>query len=296
MKAPPRYLMLAAGLGLIAATACAGTAPAARTSPPQVKCPAPRGPTTAAPRIPAQDISAAGLSDPRLATPLGITGQYAGHTVNLLGGYTDAVRIVVMLRVTPNDVSLPNTLLNDTAGDINASGGEFLIGNGDFIADLDAGPPPGSDCIANLRVTVQWDLPTGNPAAPVLPLKLDFKLPVFPATKLAAGAPFKLGSWTITVKKLEFTPGTVHVAALFGGITGDEVMPSGSRPPDWLTLLDGSGQSVRTVAGGGSMATGGYVFDYEWMRPAVGGAYRVRFQGNNQTHDVSLNLPAATAA
>jgi hypothetical protein len=199
----------------------------------------------------------------------------------------------MILRVSPNDVQPGLVSVTDDQGGQNVSAGGGPTGAGDFFWHMDAGPRPRPGGIAHLTAQIQWDLPTGNPASPVPPLVLKFNLPVHKSVSLPAGSPFHLGSWTVTIKTLQVTPATIHVGALFEGASGDDLM--GPDHLDLMTVLDGTGTPLGPVSGGGGIAVGGTLLEFQWMRPVSAGTYQLRFHGNGATHTVSLNVPASAA-
>jgi hypothetical protein len=277
-----RWIGAAAVAVLLGGTACGGAGSVSQSSPAVSAQPAPAG-----------DLRAAGLSDPSFLTPLGIEGKYADHSVTLVGAYADPARLVMILRVSPNDVQPGLVSVTDDQGGQNASGGGGPTGAGDFFWHMDAGPRPRPDGVAHLTARVQWELPTGNPASPVAPLVLKFNLPVHKAVSLPAGSPFHLGSWTVTIQTLQVTPATVHVAALFEGASSDDLF--GPNHLDLMTVLDETGKPLGPVSGGGGIAAGGNLAEFQWMRPISAGTYQLRFHGNGATHTVDLTVPASAS-
>lgn len=274
------WLAFAASAVLIGATSCGATAHVAQSSAAASTQPPPGG-----------DLQAAGLSDPSFLTPLHVEGKYADHTVSLIGAYADPGRLVLIIQVKPDDVEPTMVSITDDQGAQNTSSGLVPGAPGDFIWHWDAGPRPGAGGIAHLKAQVQWELPTGNPASPVQPLVLQFNLPVHGSVSLPVGAPFQLGSWTVTIQTLQVTPATVHIAALFAGASSDELMAPHNL--DLITVRDQSGTPLRPVSGGGGIAAGGALVFFQWMRPVSAGTYQLRFHGNGATHTLALQVPAS---
>jgi hypothetical protein len=248
----------------------------------------------AAPPIPAEDLQFAGLSDAALITPLHVEGKYVDHTVTLIGAYADPARIVLILQVKPNDAQPPFVPLTDDQGELNASGGGGPTGTGDFVWHVDAGPRVGADGIAHLKAGVRLDLPKlpqGTTVAQLEPLVLKFDLRVHKSTLLPVGAPFHLGRWTVTIKTLEVTPATIHLDALFEGASSDDLL--GPSHLDLITVLDETCAPLRPVAGGTTIASGGYDVHFQWMRPPSAATYQLRFHGNGATHTMALKVPAS---
>jgi len=227
-----------------------------------------------------------------MLTLLQVSGRYADHAVTLMGAYADPARLVMIFQISPHDAQPDLVSVTDDQGGQNSSMGSSTSPGGNFIWHIDVGPRPGAGGIAHLKAEVRWGLPTGNPASPVSALVLKFDLPVHKSVSLPAGSPFHLGSWTVTIKTLQVTPATVHVEALFGGASGDLAGPDHL---DLITVLDGTGTPLRGVAGGGQIATGGWLAQFQWMRPVSAGTYQLRFHGNGATHTVNLEVPASSA-
>jgi hypothetical protein len=275
-----QWLTLGAVASLLGVTACGPSAPIGQSIPAVSTQP-----------LPDTDLRAAGLSDPTLLSPLHVQGEFAAHTITLTGAYADPARLVLIIQVKPDAVEPDMVSVTDDQGAQNSSSGELPGAPGDFIWHQDVGPRPGAGGIAHLKVQVAWGLPTGNPASPVQPLVLKFNLPVHHSVSLPGGAPFQLGSWTVTIQTLQVTPATVHVAALFEGASGNDLI----GPPnlDLITVLDQTGTPLPAVSGGGGMAVGGTLVDFEWMRPVSAGTYQLRFHGNGATHTLALQVPAS---
>lgn len=79
--------------------------------------------------------------------------------------------------------------------------------------------------------------------------------------------------------------------ALFEEVSGDEL--TGPNNLDLITVLDETGTQLLPVSGGGQIASGGYLLQFQWMRPVSAGEYQLRFHGNGAIHTMTLNVPAS---
>jgi hypothetical protein len=248
----------------------------------------------APPRISAEDLQFAGLSDPALVTPLNVEGKFVDHTITLIGAYADPARIVLILQVKPNDAQPTLFPVTDDQGELNASGGGGLTPSGNFVWHVDAGPRVGADGIAHLKATIRLELPglpLGTTIAQLAPLVLKFDLPVHKSALLPVGPPFQLGKWPVTIKMLEVTPATVHLEALFEGASSDDLL--GPSHQDLITLLDETCTQLRQVTGGATIAERGYTVNFQWVRLPSAATYQLRFHVNGATRTIALKVPAS---
>lgn len=263
--------------------------------------PAPQAsPVAAASLIPAPDLAAANLTAvANLVDPFHLVAQSGSQKIELIGAYADTARTVLFFRVTP-DAGLPMAMIDDAYGLLNASGGGSRGIAGDYVSILDAGPRPGIDGIAHLKVSIMGVQPIGP--GPSIQGHWTFA----PAVHVQASQPigsypirFALGSWKVTLEVIELTPSVVHVQALIDGATVGDVEQK------FMTLLDSSGHGVRQIAGGASVTVPKQQLNSttykstrvndQWARPAAAGKYELRVEGNNARHVVSLDIPALGA-
>ncbi|HEV3096378.1 MAG TPA: hypothetical protein VG104_04455 [Candidatus Dormibacteraeota bacterium] len=272
-------LLLAGGAALAIAMAHARSLPTVNSQPAASVKPSAAPPLPAS--LPDEDLRAAGLTNVAgLITAENQQGLIGDQTIRLIGSYADPARIVLFFRTAPN-AGIPMVRIDDAHGFLNAgSSGNGGIA-GDFVTALDAGPRASADGLGHLTVTLaQWSFS--------LAVKIE------PATSMPAPTPFPLGSWNVTVEKLEATPAVIHLQAVFAGATPDAIGMS------TLNLVDASGHLLREVAGDAGVTvpkqqlnSSNYAntrVDYQWIRPVAGGTYQLRLQGPGGTRTIFITL------
>ena len=293
----PRAIGLIAALLAIAVVA-ALFAPRLLTQPTVVPQPQPAAsPVTQSSAVPAQDLVAAHLTAvASMVQPLHLRAQSGTQQINLIAAYADAARTVLFFRMTP-DAGFPVASIDDAYGFLNASSSSSRGVPGDYVFVLDAGPRPGVDGIAHLKVSIIGVQPNG-PGAPI-----QGHWTFAPDVHVEASQPigsypirFALGSWKVTLEVIELTPSVVHVQALIDGATVGDVEQK------FMTLLDPSGHEVRQIAGGASVTVPKQQLNSttykstrvndQWERPAAAGKYQLRVEGNNVVHVVDLEILA----
>jgi hypothetical protein len=269
-----------------------------RTSLPQ---PAPAASPAASPAtqtssLPAPDIAAAHLTAvASLVQPLHLQAQSGSQRIDLIGAYADSARTALFFRMTP-DAGLPMASIDDAYGFLNASSSGSRGIAGDYVFVLDAGPRPGIDGIAHIKVSITGLQPIGPGAS------IQGQWTFSPAVKVQPSQPigsypqnFALGSWKVTLEVIELTPSVVHVQALIDGATVGDVEQK------FMTLLDSSGYDVQQIVGGASVTVPKQQLNSttykstrvndQWERPAAG-KYKLRVEGNNASHVVDLEILA----
>jgi len=242
--------------------------------------------------LPDQDLVTAGLTNvAALITPENQPGRSGGQGVTLIGAYADPARTVLFFRLGPYAV-LPGLSIYDSEGFLNAStsGGPGVAG--DAVFGLDTGPHVSADGLAHLTVTM-GSMPD-FPGKPTGPGAFSIAVKVQSATAFQRLAPFPLGSWTVTVEKLEATPAVIHLRAVLAGATPDAIQMSTA------TLLDATGTPLRQIAESAGVTVpkqqlnaSNYAntrVDYQWMRPAAGGTYQLQLRGPGGSRTIILNL------
>ena len=249
--------------------------------------------------VPAQDLAGAHLTAvSSLVQPLQLQAQSGSQRIDLIAAYADAARTVLFFRMTP-DTGLPIGSVDDAYGFLNASSSGSRGVPGDYVFVLDAGPRPGIDGVAHLKVSIIGVQPMGPGRS------IQGHWTFSPDVHVQASQPigsypqhFALGSWKVTLEVIELTPSVVHVQALIDGATVGDV------DQKFMTLLDPSGHEVVQIAGGasvtvpkGQLNSSTYKstrVNTQWERPAAAGTYHLRVEGNNLSHVVSLDIPAPT--
>jgi hypothetical protein len=191
-------------------------------------------------------------------------------------------RLVLIYHVLANSLGYgpPQFAFYDGQELVRASEDDVEVApGGDYVERYAAGPAASAGRVAHLLACPPFY------AAPIW----KFDLPVQRSTCLSTGAPFRLGRWQVSITKLEVTPSTLHVRAFVAGATSD----SFSDP--LLTAVDQNGTTLRWVGGGDEIAEGGWLFDYQFMRPVEAGSYRLQFKANGATHTVTVGVPASDA-
>jgi hypothetical protein len=247
--------------------------------------------------IPAADLAAAHLTAvASLVQPLHLQAQSGSQRIDLIAAYADAARTVLFFRMTP-DAGLPMASIDDAYGFLNASSSGSIGVPGDYVFVLDAGPRPGTDGIAHLKVSIVGVQPIGP--GPSIKGHWTF----LPDVKVQPSQPigsypirFALGSWKVTLEVIELTPSVVHVQALIDGATVGDVEQK------FMTLLDSSGHEVQQIASGASVTVPKQQLNSttykstrvndQWERPAAAGKYQLRVVGNNAVHVVDLEVHA----
>jgi hypothetical protein len=289
-------LLLVGGAALAVAMAHARSLPAAPSQPAASVKPSAAPPLRAS--LPDEDLRAAGLTNvAALISPENQQGQIGDQTISLIGSYADPARIVLFFRTAPK-AGIPMVRIDDAQGFLNAgSSGNGGIA-GDYVTAVDAGPRASADGLAHLTVTARLMPGSALPGSSVAQAdgQWTFSLAVKlqPATSLPAPATLALGSWKVTVEKLEATPAVIHFQAVFAGATPDSIQMS------TLSLVDASGHSLREMAGEAGVTVpkqqlnpSNYAntrVDYQWMRPVAGGTYQLRLQGPGGTRTIAITL------
>jgi len=254
-------------------------------------------PVTQTSAVPAEDLVAAHLTAvAKLVQPLHLQAQSGSQRIDLIAAYADAARTVLFFHMTP-DTGLPIASIDDAYGFLNASSSGSRGVPGDYVSVLDAGPRPGIDGIAHLKVSIMGVQPMGPGAStqghwtfsPDVHVQGSQPIGSYPLH-------FALGSWKVTLEVVELTPSVVHVQALIDGATVGDV------EQQFMTLLDPSGHEVGQIAGGASVTVPKSQLNSttykstrvndQWERPAAAGTYHLRVEGNNASHVVSLDIPA----
>src|SRR6266566_3869419 len=298
LKAPRRESAHPRAIGLIAAilaiaVVAALFAPRLLTRQTSLLQPA-ASPAPQSSEIPAQDLAAAQLTAvASLVDPLHLVAQSGSQRIELIAAYADAARTVLFFRMTP-DAGLPMASIDDAYGFLNASSSGSRGVPGDYVFALNAGPRPGIDGIAHLKVSITGVQPIGPGAstqghwtfAPDVHVQGSQPIGSYPLH-------FALGSWKVTLEVIELTPSVVHVQALIDGATVGDVEQK------FMTLVDSSGHEVRQIAGGASVTVPKQQLNSstykstrvndQWERPAAG-KYKLRVEGNNAVHVVDLEI------
>ena len=228
-----------------------------------------------------------------LITPENQQGQIGDQTIRVIGSYADPARTVLFFRYPPK-AGTPMVRINDAQGLLNAGGSADVGIPGDYVTAVDAGPRASEDGLGHLTVTFSL-MPGPNGAPPPAgQWRFSLAVKIQPATSLPAPSPFRLGSWNVTVEKLEATPAVIHFQAMFAGAKVEAIQMS------TLSLVDASGVSLREMGGGASLtmpkgqpgasADTNTRVNFQWMRPAAGGTYQLRLQGPGGTRTILLTV------
>ena len=260
-------------------------------------------PTSVVSQLPDADLAAAGLSGQGdLVTPVNITKQIGTNQVTVIGAYADPARTVLFFRESAG--GFPMVSINDDYGFINASSSGNGGASGDYVFILDAGPRPGSDGMAHLKVSVAGFQPAAGPGSGSLaPANWTFSIQLpLQQSILVAAVPqrFLLGAWTVTLEVADATPSVVRAQVLIDGASVDDLGPN--YP---VTLVDAAGnQLVQTAASAGVTVPKGQLdsSNYKrtrlyaaWKRPASAGTYQLRFEGSGAVVKIPVNIPAPNA-
>jgi hypothetical protein len=250
--------------------------------------------------IPAWDLEAAGLTlVADLVTPLQISSTDNGRTITLIAAYADLSRTVLIFRESP-DMGLPSASVTDAQGPINAGGSAGPVRSpgvrGDYYVALDEGARPGADGLAHLAISVSH-LTVWTPAGGTVDGSWTFNvaLTLQPGRALPAPNQFRLGTWNVTVEKLELTPAVVHLQTVVHGASPGMLVGPGKGA--FVELVDAAGNPVRDLSGGagitvpkGEVNPVNYLNSRtrdEWLRPAAG-AYWLRFQGGGGRFEIPV--------
>jgi hypothetical protein len=260
-------------------------------------------PSPAAAQVPEADLAVVGLSGQGdLVTALKITKQFGSSQVTVIGAYADPARTVLFFR--DSGAGFPMVSINDDYGFINASSSGNGGAAGDYVFILDAGPRPGADGTAHLKVSVTGFQPTaGLGSGSFVPAAwtFSFQLPL-QASILVAAVPqrFLLGAWTVTLEVADATPSVVRAQVLIDGASPGDI---GDAFP--VTLVDAAGKPlIQTAASAGVTVPKGQLDSttYKrtriyaaWRRPALAGTYQLRFEGSGAVVKIPVNIPAPNA-
>jgi hypothetical protein len=259
--------------------------------------------SSVASQLPDADLAVVGLTGQGdLVTPLQITKQFGNSHVTVIGAYADPARTVLFFRAP--DAGSPMVSINDDYGFLNASSSGTGGASGDYVFILDAGPRPGADGTAHLKVSVTGFMPPAGPASgsPVQAnWTFSLQLPLQQSILVAAVPQrFLLGAWTVTLEVADATPSVVRAQALIDGLSVGDI---GANYP--VTLVDASGKAlVQTAASASVTVPKGQLnsSNYKqtrlyaaWKRPATAGTYQLRFEGSGAVVKIPVNIPAPTA-
>ena len=272
------------------------------SAPPAVGCPLPF-PSPAVgglfELIPPGDFEAAGLSIATArVTPCQLNAANGARKLTFIGAYADPARTVLLFRTDP-DFSIPPTIsISDDQGSINATSS---TGGGlpdEYFFSLDAGPRPGADGIANLTVTVPGFSPNG-PAdgSKAAPGEWTFSLALKVQPSVTIGAVpnhFEVGSWKVTTEAAEVTPSVIHIQTEINGALVTDVVST------TVVLLDSSGTPVSQIVTSPAVtvpkqqlnSTNDQVtrVNDQWLRPAAGGTYQLRFSGGGGERTIKFSV------
>ena len=263
----------------------------------------PRGsvtsPNPATAQVPDADLAAAGLSGQGdLVTSLQITKQFGTSTVTVIGAYADPARTVLFFR-TPG-LAYPMVAINDDYGLVNASSSGNRGAADDYVFVLDAGPRPGADGVAHLKVSVTGFQPPAPGAGSTIPANWTFSIQLpLQQSILVAAVPqrFLLGAWTVTLEVADATPSVVRAQVLIDGVSPGEI---GANYP--VTLVDAAGTPVAPIVESaavtvpkGQLDSSNYKvtrLNAAWRRPATAVTYQLRFEGSGAVVKIPVNIPA----
>ena len=250
--------------------------------------------------LPDADLAAVGLTGQGdLVTPLNITKQIGNNRVTVIGAYADPARTVLFFRESAG--GFPMVSINDDYGLINASSSGGGIASGDYVYILDAGPRPGTDGTAHLKVSITGFMLPGPGTGPPVSWTFSIQLPLQQSI-LVAQVPqrFLLGAFTVTLEVADATPSVVRAQVLIDGMSPGDIGPTFP-----VTLVDSAGKPLAQVASSAGVTVPKGQLDattYKrtrlyaaWKRPAVGGTYQLRFEGSGAVVKVPVNIPAPTA-
>ena len=249
--------------------------------------------------IPAWDLEAASLTAVAdLVTPLQLSSTDNGRTITLIGAYADVARTVLLFRESPPDLGLPNVIVSDDQGMINAGGSAGPVRSpgvrSDYYVALDDGAHPGPDGLAHLAITISH-LNRWTPAGGIVNGNWSFNvaLSIQSGQALPGPSQFRLGAWKVTIERLELTPTVVHLQTVVNGAS--PVAISGPGEAIFVELIDAAGVPVKLLGGGASITVPKDQINpvnYQnartynsWLRPAAG-TYRLRFQGGGGRYEV----------
>jgi hypothetical protein len=253
------------------------------------------------PALPAADLAVAGLVAEQV-TPLQLEAA-DGSGKTLIGAYADPARIVLFFRspIAENVTRVfSSTSVFDDRGWLNVSTGTRAGAPGDYLLFLDEGPQTGANGLATL--TIANSIPPGLASDPHLAPSTwayKFSIKVWPSVSLAA-PPFQLGTWKVTVERLEVTPSVINLQAVFAGVSNQDLYQNFQSQP--VTLLDAAGNVVNPVDQSAGITVPKQQLNpttykntrvhYQWARPATAATYQLRFTGNGATHTIPVTFPA----
>jgi hypothetical protein len=240
--------------------------------------------------VPEADLVAAKVPA-AYVTPLNLLGRRSATGTTLIGAYADPAEIVLFFA----GPDIRNGLaVYDSYGWINSyTRGCQGSKAGDSCLVLAAGPHLATDGLAHLTITDTMPPGLGGPQKPVGQTLYDFSLRVQRALSLSVPKSLHLGSWTLTIEKMQATPATIFFQALINA-------PTDQATSTTATLVDASGKPVLVLLQGAGITVpkqqlnagnGPTRLFSQWERPAAGGVYRLELSGNGATQSIPVTIP-----
>jgi hypothetical protein len=246
--------------------------------------------------LPNADLLAANLAAPRIhVTAFAIKGRGSADGLTLIGAYADPAETILFFSGVKNP-NLGQFTVYDDRGWLNSytRGGQGAPEH--QYLGLATGPHVAADGLAHITITDQMPAALSGSQAPIGTRLFSFSLKVAPAVRLPAPAPIQLGSWNVTLEKVQLTPAVIFLQALVSGASPDQIQSS------TVTLLDPSGQPVRQLVQGAGITVPKQQLNasnsnltrltYQWERPVADGTYQLRISGSGSIHVIDLTVPA----
>lgn len=253
--------------------------------------------------IPADDLATAKLSNvANLVTGYDITSSGGGTQARLVGGYSDAARTVIVIRISGATPGRIQPSITDDQGFLNSALQQVTALNGDVIFEFDRPLRPASGDTSAVSLRTQFaSLPAGSTGGQLTRVPgptFDFRLRVEHGQTLPVPAPARTSGAGFTFESVELTPNAVDLSILESGASIDALTAAGRGTE--ITIIGPSGEAVAQMLGYSvttaksqlNPATAGEVrIHLGWIR-ATSGIYRIKFNfGSGRVFERAVTLP-----
>jgi hypothetical protein len=247
-------------------------------------------------------IGAAGalISHPNLV------GTVGDRTVTFAGAYADALKALLIFRVSPaSDAPLGIDVWWTGYGRDRPYSFPIAVGPGGYQYWVGSAHSLGGP--AQLRITLwdNWTYPgvyvASETRPPSLSFTYDLKVQAATALPVQQGV-IPVGSWKVTVLEFEMSPTTIYSHILIDGPPPPSGPPGKSSSDNLIAImsvamLDQAGTAVSAGGCGSRWALSSsypriWELTCDWSRPTQATTYRLVITGGGGQYSTSFNIPA----